>query len=129
VQWAALFAWLATATGGSVLMLQWFRHGGAAQDAGIRTGRLLSHAALAVIGLALWLIHIVTKSETLGWIAVATVALVGVIGLSMLALWLRGRSGSTATSMPAESSFPFPIVVVHGLLGAVTITLSVLALV
>jgi hypothetical protein len=109
-------------------MLQWFRHGGATQDAGIRTGRLLSHAGLAVIGLALWLIHIVTKSETLGWIAVATVALVAVIGLSMLALWLRGRSGTTATSVPAGSSFPFPIVVVHGLLGVITITLSILAL-
>jgi hypothetical protein len=128
MQWAALIAWLATAGGGSVLMLQWSRHGGFVQDAGIRPARLISHAGLAVIGLALWIAYILTKSDALGWIAVATLAAVAAIGITMLVLWLRGRSGATATAIPAEASFPLPIVATHGVLATITVTLSVLAL-
>jgi hypothetical protein len=128
MQWAALIAWLATAAGGSMLILQWSRHGGTVQDAGIHSARLLSHASLAVIGLALWITYIVTNSDAFGWIAVATLAAVAAIGISMLTLWLRGRSGAIATAVPAEANFPLPIVVAHGLLATITVTLSLLAL-
>jgi FtsH-binding integral membrane protein len=129
MQWAALIAWLVTAGGGSVLALQWFRHGGPEQQAGIRTYRLLTHALLAAVGLALWITHIATGSQGCGWIAVAFLVAVAMIGVSMLALWFHGRSGTSATTLPAESSFPLPIIALHGLLAVLTLTLSVLALI
>ena len=58
VQWAALIAWIATAVGGATLFVQWLRHGGLHQHEGIRSPRLFSHLAIAVIGLLCWVIYL-----------------------------------------------------------------------
>ncbi|MBA2294711.1 MAG: hypothetical protein H0W16_06225 [Actinobacteria bacterium] len=127
MSWAALGAWLATTIGGATLAVQWIRHGGPGQDGGIRSTRLLGHASLAVLGLALWIAYLASDRELLAWIAVVLLAVVAAIGFSMLAMWLRGRSGSDHTRLPAEASFPLPLVLGHGALGVTTLLLSTLA--
>jgi hypothetical protein len=125
--WIALIAWIATAAGGSVLGASWVRHGGLRQRSGIRTARLASHVLLAVGGLALWVAFLVTDAEALAWTAVALLVVVVGVGISMLILWLRGHSATGHTELPAETSFPLPVILAHGLLGATTLLTSALA--
>jgi hypothetical protein len=128
VAWAALVAWVATALGGGVLGRQWASHGGPRQASGIRTPRLALHAGLAFAGLVVWIVFLITDDESAAWLAVALLVAVVLVGLTMLALWLRGRSSPEhPTELPAESAFPLPVVMLHGLLGATTLLLSVLA--
>jgi hypothetical protein len=82
---------------------------------------------LAVGGLALWIAFLATDNDALAWMAVVAFLVVVAIGLSMLLLWLRGRSSTDHTELPAESAFPLPLIVVHGLLGATTLLMSSLA--
>ena len=125
--WAALVAWLLTAAGGSVLFRTWLRHGGATQREGIRPARLLTHAGLAIAGLGLWIAFIATDESWLAWTAVTALAIVSAIGLLMLAGWLRGQNEARHTDLPAEAAFPLPIVIAHGGLALLTVTLSILA--
>ena len=72
--------------------------------------------------------------DALAWIAFVLLAVVAAIGFSMLFIWLRQRSkepagpvaGQPAETIPAERSFPVPIVAGHGLLAAVTLVLVLL---
>lgn len=125
--WIALIAWIVTAGGGAILGATWLRHGGPQQDSGISSGRLASHVAAAVGGLALWIAFVATGSEALAWIAVALLLGVVAIGISMLLIWLHGRSGVDQMELSAESSFPLPVIAAHGLLGATTLLTSALA--
>jgi hypothetical protein len=128
MQWAALIAWLLTALGGAGLGYLWARGGGPAQAAGIRTLRLLIHAGLAVSGLVVWIVFVVDGNRVFAWIAVAVLVAVALIGMSMAVIWLRGKAAPTVpTELPAEASFPLPVVLAHGALGATTLLLSLLA--
>ena len=128
MEWAALVVWILTAGGGLVLATQWLRRGGSQQKVGIRTVRLASHVVLAVTGLALWIAYVVSEDDVLAWIAVVLLVAVAVLGFSMFAIWLRGHSSrGEPTEMPAETAFPLPLVLGHGALGVMTLTLSLLA--
>lgn len=127
MQWAALVAWLLTAFGGATMLVQWLRHGGASQREGIRAPRLLAHATLAILGLAVWIAFLVSDESSLAWAAVGLLLLVGLIGATMFASWIGGRNRRDHTAVPAESSFPLPIVLGHGVLALATVTLAVLA--
>ena len=125
--WVGLVAWAFTAGGGAVLGVLWLRHGGAHQRSGIRSPRLLTHIALAVSGLTLWFLFALTERAVWGWLALGLLAVVVAVGVSMLLLWLRGRSEHEATELPAETAFPLPVVLGHGVLGATTLVLCVVA--
>jgi manganese efflux pump family protein len=127
VGWAALVAWITTAAGGLALAAQWVRHGGLRQGTGIRPARLVLHVLLAVAGLGLWVVFVVTGEPAWGWFGLALLAGVIGVGLSMLVIWLRGRSGKEATELPAESAFPVPLVLLHGALGLTTFVLALVA--
>jgi hypothetical protein len=127
VQWAALVAWLLTALGGATMLVQWLRHGGARQSEGIRAARLLTHAGLAVAGLALWIAFLVSEEDILAWAAVVVLIFVGLIGATMFAIWIRGHNQRDHTLVTAETSFPLPVVVLHGMLALVTLTFAILA--
>jgi hypothetical protein len=128
MQWAALVTWFLTALGGSGLGYLWARGGGAAQAAGIRPLRLLLHAGLAISGLAIWIVFLIGGSRVFAWIGVALLVAVALIGLSMAVIWLRGKTAPRApTELPADVSFPLPVVLAHGALGATTLVLSLLA--
>lgn len=136
MKWAALVTWVLTAGGGFVMLGLWLKHGGMRQGdqpgARIRSARILSHFALAAIGLVLWIVYVASDSDGLAWAALALLAVVALIGFSMLAIWLRqpgrGRAGGGASDgdVPAERSFPTVIVAGHGLLAATTLVLVLL---
>jgi hypothetical protein len=128
MQWAALVAWIVTALGGAGLGYLWVRGGGTTQAGGIRTPRLVAHAGTAVVGLAIWVVYVVDASAVFAWLGVALLVTVALIGASMAVSWLRGRAApTTPTELPAEASFPLPVVLVHGALGGTTLLLSLLA--
>lgn len=127
MQWAALIAWVITALGGLILFLQWVHHRGFGQKEGIRTGRLLAHLALAIVGLGFWVGYLANDNRTLAWIAVGILITVALLGISMLVISLRGRTTTLRTETPAEGMFPFPLVVLHGALATTTLVLSTLA--
>ena len=66
--------------------------------------------------------------DGLAWTAFALLAIVALLGFSMLFIWLRQRSHDTvtagaATSVPAERHFPNVVVAGHGLLAATTLVI------
>jgi manganese efflux pump family protein len=127
VAWAALITWVLAVAGGGVLAAQWIRHGGLRQRDGIRSARLGVHALLAIAGLVLWVAYLIGAGATVAWLAIALVAATATIGVSMLLVWWRGESRSEPTTLPAEASFPLPLILGHGLLAASTLVLATLA--
>jgi hypothetical protein len=136
MEWAALITWVATAGGGFFMLGLWLKHGGMQQSdrpgARIRSARILSHFALAAIGLVLWIVYLASDSEALAWIAFALLLLVALLGFSMLATWIAQRRRPTPAAVRAEEGvtaeqhFPVPVVAVHGLLAATTLVLVLL---
>jgi manganese efflux pump family protein len=63
-------------------------------------------------------------------VALAALGLVGLLGASMLALWLRQRAeppeGRTEPQPPAERHFPPLVVAAHGLFAVATVVLVAL---
>jgi flagellar basal body-associated protein FliL len=138
MEWAALISWIVTALGGFVLLGLWVQNGGmaAASEPGrrIKPPLILTHFGLAATGLVLWLIYVFTDSDALGWIALAILVVVALIGFTMFAIWWQRRQAGAAaaasgsmSSQPAEQSFPVGIVALHGLLAVTTLVLVCLA--
>jgi hypothetical protein len=127
MDWAALITWVLTATGGFVLLVVWLKNGGMNQQDGgrIRSARILTHFALAAIGLVLWIVFVASGSSALAWTAFALLLVVALIGFSMLAIWLAQRSRSEVAA--AEQRFPVAVVGLHGALAATTLVLVFLA--
>lgn len=127
MRWAALVAWVLTAGGGSALLAAWLRLGGMQQREGIHPARLLTHASLAAGGLLLWIAFLISDDAWLGWAAVGALLVVAAIGALMFAGWWQGHTLAVHSAVPADASFPLPIVIVHGLLGVTTLILAVLS--
>lgn len=137
MEWVALVTWVLTAGGGFVMLGLWLKHGGMKQSDmpgdRIRSARILSHFALAATGLVIWIVYVASDSEALAWVAFGLLAVVAVLGFSMLAVWLRQRSREPAVvgtgaaeapdTTPAEQRFPTAIVGLHGVLAATTLVL------
>jgi manganese efflux pump family protein len=152
---AALVTWVITAGGGFTLLAVWLsrrrqpvRVGGADRPGtrdvpgGPADGRprltpplIFSHAGLAVVGLILWIVYLATDSAGLARVTLVVVLSVAVLGFTMLARWLRGRTGSRAgtdagtaaeVDRRPEDAFPVAIVAAHGLFAAVTLVLVLL---
>jgi hypothetical protein len=118
---AALITWLITAVGGFVLLARWVAAGGHRPGSGSRLspGLVFSHFALAAIGLVLWIIYLISPSAALAWIAFVLLLPVALLGFTMFARWLPTRRAAGT----AESGFPVPVVIGHGLLAATTLVL------
>jgi hypothetical protein len=135
MEWAALISWVLTAGGGFVLLTIWFRNGGMSQRSPgeIKPYLILSHFALAAIGLVLWIAYVATDSSALAWIAFVLLLPVALLGFTMFALWYQRRNPPAGTEqapvgvMPAEQRFPVPIVALHGLLAVITLVLVFIA--
>lgn len=138
MEWVALVTWVLTAGGGFVMLGLWLKHGGMKDSEipgdRIRSGRILSHFALAAGGLVIWIVYLATDSEGLAWVAFALLAVVALLGFSMLAIWLRQRSrepaaaggGPARDTTAPEQRFPTAIVALHGVLAASTLVLVLL---
>jgi uncharacterized membrane protein len=120
----ALITWLITAVGGFVMLGMWISRGGHRPGSGSRLapGLVFGHFALAAIGLVLWIVYVIVDSTALAWVAFVLLLPVALLGFTMLARWIPARRSGTA-----ESRFPVPVVVGHGLFAATTLVLALLA--
>jgi hypothetical protein len=120
---AALITWLVTAVGGFVMLGVWISRGGHRPGSGTRLapGLVFSHFGLAVIGLVLWIVYLVAHRSVLAWVAFVLLLPVALLGFTMLARWIPARRTGVA-----ESRFPVPVVVGHGLFAATTLVLVLL---
>ncbi len=105
---------------------------------------LSAHALLAVAGLPIWLIYLVTDDHKLAWAAAVILGCVAVLGLTMVFRWFgvyrAYRAPGAAETVPAttafaprlppemptapaERNFPLVVVLTHGLFALVTIAL------
>lgn len=117
---AALITWLITAAGGFVMLATWISKGGHRPHSGTRLapGLVFGHFALAAIGLVLWIIYLAVGKDALAWTAFVLLLPVALLGFTMLARWIPARRTDVA-----ESRFPIPVVVGHGLFAATTLVL------
>jgi hypothetical protein len=81
-----------------------------------------SHPALALTGLACWLMFVFVHYRPLAWIAFGI--LVAAIGLGLT--WLVGNSRAVRDHASAAWRFPPRLVLTHGLAATVSIALTVL---
>jgi hypothetical protein len=99
------------------------------------------HVLLAVTGLAVWIIYLVTDAERLAWVTVAILMVVVSFGITMAVRWIGvyrehkkpaalvtpdGRDIPARLPVPPERHFPPAVVIGHGLFATVTILLVVL---
>ena len=133
---AALIAWLVTATGGFVLLGTWVAKGGhrptTEPPSQFSPAQVFGHFLLAATGLVLWIVYVAADSDGVTWPAFAILVVVALIGFSMFFRWLpqvRGpqRVGGAATTATPEQKLPVPFVVAHGLAGATTLVLVLIA--
>ena len=121
---AALITWLVTAVGGFVMLGMWVSRGGHRPGSGTRLapGLIFPHFALAAAGLVMWIVYLAVDRTALGWVAFVLLLPVALLGFTMLARWIPARRAGTA-----ESRFPVPVVVGHGVFAATTLVLVLLA--
>ena len=124
---AALAAWLSTAGAGAYLLAGWLAASGARYrriPRGLVPITVLSHFALAVAGLGVWIAFMVAGSPVLGWLAVGLVVLIAGLGMGALSTALSQPGRDTA---PARAGTPVAVIAVHGVLATATILLVLLA--
>ncbi|BBX69402.1 hypothetical protein [Mycolicibacterium psychrotolerans] len=135
---ASAIAWILTAGGGAFMLAKWVSGGGHRKPSGthLPPAAVFGHFALAALGLVLWIVYLVADNDPIGWVALALLVPVAILGVVMLARWLPVRQGRSqpvgarvqqAGEAP-ERSFPVPVVVGHGVLAVVTIVLALLAI-
>jgi hypothetical protein len=159
---AALAAWILTAAAGSYLLAGWLFRGGlrrpAQADRAVRMppAIIISHFAVAVAGLGIWIAFVATDVAALAWIAVGLILPAAGLGMATLAAALpepapspvspspvsaspvsaspasasRGLTLATRiaqTAAPARVRMPVTVIAVHGVLATATILLVLLA--
>lgn len=132
---AALATWVLAALVGGYLLATWVVHGGLRRS-GARPSRftpalILGHAGLAAAGLGVWVAYLVIGLTALAWSALGVLVVVATLGATMFGLWLRGsrrrRPRGRHAAGPrhaAESYFPPPAVIGHGLFALATVGLA-----
>jgi hypothetical protein len=142
----ALVTWLITASAGLYLLAIWlieydheFQSAAATR---LPVPVIGAHALLAIGGLAVWALYLITDTERLVWVTVVVLAVVALLGLTMAARWfgvyrahsapsavavLTGaRGASSGIPVPPERHFPLPVVIGHGIFATATILLVLL---
>jgi hypothetical protein len=154
---AALLSWIMTAAGGLYLLTIWLieydREFQSVAATRLPVPVISSHALLAVTGLVLWAIYLMTNVPGLDWMAAAILGVVVILGLTMAARWIgvyraygsrsRGAHVSYAVpvavgtggygaapgsrmAIPPERHFPVPVVILHGVFAVATLVLVLL---
>ncbi len=143
---AGLIAWIITASAGLYLLTIWLieydREFQSAAATRLPVPVISAHALLAISGLVVWGIYLLTDTGRLAWVAMFILAPVALFGFIMAARWIvvyrahaapsaasvgpGARSARSWTAVPPERHFPLPVVIGHGVFAAVTIVLVVL---
>ncbi|GAA1550323.1 hypothetical protein GCM10009678_36590 [Actinomadura kijaniata] len=126
---AALVAWALAASAGGYLLVRWLAAAGLrGQPAKVTrhpTLVLVSHPASAVLGLCLWLGHLVTGRDWWAWAAFGVLIAVILQGVMLFSRWLVGGGGRHARGN--DQPFPGVAVAVHALVAVTTFVLVFLA--
>lgn len=134
---ASLVAWVLTALLGSYMLVKYVAAGGHRKPSSSKLppSVVFGHFALAAAGLVLWFIYVFTDNHPIGWVGLALLAPVVVLGFVMFAIGLANfRSQGTPAAPPdasaeaPEMSFPVPVFTAHGVLAVATIVLGLLAI-
>lgn len=80
------------------------------------------HPALAITGIACWLMFVLVQYRPFAWIAFAVLVLTIAVGLS----WLRVNMREARHQAAAAWTFPPRLIVLHGLIVALAIALTIL---
>ena len=149
---AALIVWIIAAAGGFVLLGTWIAKSGQKPGSSrFPVGVIFGHFGLAAAGLVLWIIYMITDVRALAWVALIAVVVIAVLGFTMFVRWIpvcrvkmgrapaaaapAGRESGAGMAAPssavsvidlAESHFPAPVVVAHGLFAVATLVLVLL---
>jgi hypothetical protein len=150
---AALVTWFITVGGGLYLLTIWLiEYDSEFQSAAatrLPVPVISAHALLAISGLAVWALYLLTDIPRLAWAATFILGAVAVLGLTMAVRWVGvyrvhaapsaapvmatvaagaprpvGVGGSV--TVPPERHFPVPVVIGHGIFAVVTIALVLL---
>ena len=124
LQFAALGAWLATATAGAYLLAGWV--GAARRRRSRPPSVLLGHASVAIAGLGIWTAFLATNVPELAWLAVGAILVVAGLGMATLVTGLPDprAAGGTAAGRPTVQVL---VIVGHGILATAAILLVLLA--
>jgi hypothetical protein len=139
---AALLTYLVTATAGLYLLTIWLieydQEFQTAAATRLPVPVISAHALLAVTGLAVWGVYLLTDKSRLAWAAVLILLLVAVLGFTMAIRWIkvyrthaapagrRAPARPTVATVPPERHFPVPVVIGHGVFAVATLTLVLL---
>ncbi|MGI5379340.1 hypothetical protein ACQEV2_34810 [Streptomyces sp. CA-251387] len=132
---AALVAWVVTALGGFVLLSRWIAGGGLrgqqTGDSRFPAPLVFGHFLLAAAGLVVWIVYLAADKDGLAWTSFGILVVVALLGFTLFARWLPVHRATTPapqdTTAPPERQLPVPVVLAHGLLGATTLVLVLLA--
>jgi hypothetical protein len=135
---AALLTWIITAGAGLYLLTIWLiEYDGEFQSAAatrLPVPVISAHALLAVAGLVVWGVYLITDTPRLALAAAATLVVVAALGLTMAVRWLAVyrahdsaavRGQRAGVTVPPERNFPLPVVIGHGLFALATLILVV----
>src|SRR5258708_34396273 len=101
---AALFTWIVTAAGGLYLLTIWLieydREFQSAAATRLPVPVISPHALLAVAGLVVWGVYLITDTPRLALAAAATLIVVAALGLTMAGRWFGGYPGHDSAAGP-----------------------------
>ncbi|GEM_PF-469570 len=116
---AALVMWAVTASLGGYMLSTWIARGGMQRQRGNPVGLprfiVLGHMGLALTGLSLWTVYVLTGLAALAWTGVAVLMAVIGLGVSMVTLWTpypiervreadrQGTAGAPGAAGPARA--------------------------
>jgi hypothetical protein len=155
---AAMLTWVVTAACGLYLLTIWLieydREFQSVAATRLPVPVISSHALLAVTGMVLWTVFLITGVHNLDWLVAAILSVVVILGTTMAVRWIgvyrsygtRSRPAHAAvpvpvgagygghasvsghrTAIPPERHFPVSVVILHGVFAVATFVLVLLA--
>ena len=108
---AALVTWLITAGAGLYLLTIWLieydREFQSAAATRLPVPVISTHALLAVSGLAIWGVYLVTDRPRLAWAAASILVVVAILGFTLAARWIRVyRAYAAPVGSPGDGHSP-----------------------
>ena len=116
---AALICWLVTAFGGLYLLAVWLIENDVTDEGGAASRLygpvVLGHVLLALTGLVVWVLYLISDSDTMGWAALAILGSIAALGLTMFTRWIpvhasfmaaEARVGVGRVRLPGRAGLP-----------------------